>query len=348
MKNTIISIIIPVYNNALYLPRCIESILKQTYPFFELILIDDGSNDKSYEICKKYALQDSRIRVFHQSNNGVSSARNKGLCESNGKYVCFIDSDDWIKFNFLEKLLIYEFPIDSLGLVIQGADVYNMNKEFVKSISFQEELLVGEQMKKAFTDFELYLWGAPWSKLYNLHIIKENNLNFNESLHYGEDLLFMFQYIKHINYIQFSSEHNYVYNIIKNSLSNRNRSYYIEKQCYESMKENLFYIEKRFNLNHNSLKKMEFRNSIFLIRALTSLYKPPYIIPSNRRLKEIYSLTNYDLNLIQNTEYNYRLFEKIGRFFLKLHLFRLYDTYMYFIYYICYNIKQDNKYHKNK
>ena len=99
-----ISIIVPVYNASQYLYRCIESILNQTYKDFELILVDDGSTDESYEICKKYANEDDRIRVFHKENGGQSSARNLGLDFATGEYISFIDSDDWIHPQMLEIL----------------------------------------------------------------------------------------------------------------------------------------------------------------------------------------------------------------------------------------------------
>ena len=91
-----VSIIVPVYNVEKYLHRCVDSILLQTFTDFELLLIDDGSTDKSVDICDKYALKDSRIRVFHKKNGGVSSARNLGIKKSNGVYILFVDSDDYL------------------------------------------------------------------------------------------------------------------------------------------------------------------------------------------------------------------------------------------------------------
>lgn len=95
-NDSMISVIVPVYNVERYLARCIESILSQTYTDFELLLIDDGSKDKSGSICDEYALKDSRIRVFHKPNGGVSSARNVGLDNARGQWVAFCDSDDWL------------------------------------------------------------------------------------------------------------------------------------------------------------------------------------------------------------------------------------------------------------
>ena len=100
-----ISIIVPVYNCENYINKCIESILSQSYPYFELLLIDDGSTDKSGEICDKYKSIDSRIKVFHENNNGVSYARNLGISNSIGEYIAFVDSDDWVEPDYISSLI---------------------------------------------------------------------------------------------------------------------------------------------------------------------------------------------------------------------------------------------------
>ena len=100
-----ISVIVPVYNTEKYLNRCIDSILAQTFTDFELLLIDDGSTDCSGKICDEYAAKDSRVRVFHKENGGVSSARNMGLDNAQGEWITFVDSDDWVHEDFLKKRL---------------------------------------------------------------------------------------------------------------------------------------------------------------------------------------------------------------------------------------------------
>lgn len=105
MKNTsLVSIIIPVYNTAKYLPRCLNSVLNQTYQNLEIIIVDDGSTDNSPEIIKKYAAKDNRIKITHQKNAGLSAARNTGIAKATGKYISFVDSDDEISHNMIKKL----------------------------------------------------------------------------------------------------------------------------------------------------------------------------------------------------------------------------------------------------
>ena len=100
MSIPMVSVIVPVYNSSQYLHRCIDSILYQSFNDFEVLLIDDGSIDNSGEICDEYAVKDSRVRVFHKENGGVSSARNVGLGNAVGEWVTFVDSDDWIDQDF--------------------------------------------------------------------------------------------------------------------------------------------------------------------------------------------------------------------------------------------------------
>lgn len=124
-KMDLISVIVPVYNVESYLHRCVDSILRQTYKEFEIILVDDGSTDNSGKICDEYKSVDNRVKVIHQSNKGQSVARNKGIDEARGKWICFVDSDDFIQDDYLEYLLglciKYRTKISQCGCV-KGKD----------------------------------------------------------------------------------------------------------------------------------------------------------------------------------------------------------------------------------
>ena len=104
MLNDTVSIIVPIYNKEKYLEKCLDSILGQTYRDLEIILVDDGSTDNSLAICQRYAEKDPRIKIYHKPNGGVSSARNLGLEKSTGKYISFVDPDDFIHSEFIERL----------------------------------------------------------------------------------------------------------------------------------------------------------------------------------------------------------------------------------------------------
>ena len=118
-----VSVIVPIYNSEKYLKRCVDSILSQTFSDFELLLVDDGSTDGSGSICDEYSVKDSRVRVFHKENGGVSSARNLGLDNARGEWITFVDSDDYLEESFLAELSVFEdvdWVVSVVSFVIIG------------------------------------------------------------------------------------------------------------------------------------------------------------------------------------------------------------------------------------
>lgn len=210
--NPKISVIVPVYNVEKYLPRCIDSILAQTFTDFELLLIDDGSKDKSGEICDGYAKKDTRIRVFHKENGGVSSARNFGLINSKGEYVAFVDSDDYVEFNYLEFL--YQYAKEQVVDIVfcdffkeksQNKSIYvkqTCNNDYVVMI---KQLLCNE------------LGGYLWNKLVKRELFITNNIYFPNKIGIWEDLLVsinLYCHSKNIAHLPYALYHYVQYNIL--------------------------------------------------------------------------------------------------------------------------------------
>lgn len=220
-----ISIIIPVYNVEKMLPKCVDSMLGQTYTDWELILVDDGSKDSSGRVCDAYAEKDDRIRVFHKENGGVSSARNLGLAEAKGNYVGFIDSDDWVDSTYLA-----DFGIDKVeaDFYISGAlyNTYGTDYSYKKyKKAFCKDI---QEIKETFFEQGLEANGYPWGKLFKLSIIKENHLSFNESMTINEDHLFVFQFYLCISTLFVTDRAGYHYRVFDNSgrkLSDKVNSY---------------------------------------------------------------------------------------------------------------------------
>ncbi|WML25158.1 glycosyltransferase family 2 protein [Neobacillus sp. OS1-33] len=193
----IISIIVPVYNVEKYINRCIESILAQTFSDFELILINDGSTDKSGTFCEYYAKEDSRIKVIHINNGGVSNARNTGIALAQGNYLMFCDSDDYVETNWCSEL--YE-------TIKQGGNILPVSGiRFVYQIRKQKEEIIKVFPKKESFDkgkyFETYkkgLSGSLCCKIYDRKIIVENSIFFDIKVNRGEDLLFNLNYMSHM------------------------------------------------------------------------------------------------------------------------------------------------------
>ena len=211
MNTPLISVIIPVYNTESFLKQCINSILGQTYQNWELLLINDGSTDGSPQICNEYQKKDSRIHVFHQANSGVSAARNLGIMQAKGKWITFVDSDDWVENRYLES-----FKTDA-DLNLQG--LFYGNKRIVYTASAISQNPAAMYIRKGF------VYG-PYCKLFKIDIIRKNHLRFNEKLSFGEDLLFTMQYLIHCKSLSVVSYSGYHYMLRNtNSLIHRVHPY---------------------------------------------------------------------------------------------------------------------------
>ena len=189
-----ISVIIPVYNAEKYIDDCIDSVLKQTFEDFELLLIDDGSKDSSLDICKDWANKDKRIKIFNQTNSGASAARNKGLEEAMGDWVVFIDSDDKVKTGYLSTLLVAVLETPNVYMCIDGVSVYR-NGKWAENKSFNNLVCDVSDANKLFGDIQLHRYGFSVGKLYKKDIIDSEKLRFNEKVCIAEDMMFMVNYL---------------------------------------------------------------------------------------------------------------------------------------------------------
>lgn len=180
------SVIVPVYKVESVLPRCIESILNQTVTDFELILIDDGSPDRSGTICDEYAAKDPRIRVIHQKNGGVSRARNAGLDAARGEYIVFVDSDDWVDPDFLEKFNSVSADLIIAGYRIEG---HGISEPVIRK--YENSTLALGDIRPA---FEAGILNYACTKAFSAHVIKHFHIRFDENLCLSEDTLFVIQY----------------------------------------------------------------------------------------------------------------------------------------------------------
>lgn len=208
-----ISIIVPVYNGRQKIRRCVDSIINQTYPSIEIILVDDGSKDGSAQICDEYEERYKNVKVIHKNNGGVSSARNIGLKYATGEYIGFVDSDDYVESNMFQ-IMIEE--INGFDLVMCG--YYQDEKKHIgvpynQGVSKEEAIrnIIGSGPFKGF----------PWNKLFRKSIIEEENITFQTDIHMCEDLLFCVEYINKSKNISLISEALYHYdNTNENGASN--------------------------------------------------------------------------------------------------------------------------------
>lgn len=206
--NDLISIIVPVYKAEKYLRRCIESILAQTYQNIEVLLVDDGSPDGSGAICDEYAEKDSRVRVFHKENAGVSSARNLGLREAKGEYIGFVDADDYIDKTMYDTLLN--------NLVKESADISvcsyyqeDDNGVFHKHWPQDDYLTISGDRQIEYLIANQYYTCSCWDRLFKKALL--SGLQFDETKKVYEDLLFLYEVAKKSSSTVFTSAPLYYY-----------------------------------------------------------------------------------------------------------------------------------------
>lgn len=217
-KQKKVSIIIPVYNRENTIERCLDSILTQTYKNLEVIIINDGSTDRSGEIINAYALKDSRILAITKENSGVSDSRNFGLKSAHGDYIQFADSDDWLPERATE-LLVEALEKNRSDMVIadycrvRGRQLYQSGA--IENAGTLTRAEFAQVMMEKASDF---YYGVVWNKLYRRKIIKKYKLQFSEELQWCEDFLFNLEYLKYTAKVEVIKEPVYYYVKTKGSL----------------------------------------------------------------------------------------------------------------------------------
>ncbi len=210
MNIPLVSIVVPVYNVAEYLPRCVDSLLAQDYPNIEIILVDDGSTDNSLEVCRKY--ESEKVRVFTKQNGGPASARNFGIehCSLESEYLAFVDSDDTVADKYISEMY---YNCDADLIVSSIRHIYGNNMS--NSVILTEGNVICKDLcnNRNFVGlFENGIMNSSCNKFFHTDIIRKNNLRF-KNIRVLEDIDFVFNYIKHCTSVKFISEplYNYIH-----------------------------------------------------------------------------------------------------------------------------------------
>lgn len=221
--NKQISVIVPVYNAEKFLNRCIDSVLNQSFSNFELLLIDDGSTDKSAEIYNEYISKDNRVKVILQNNSGPAAARNTGVKNAIGEYIFFLDADDYITQNSLEILFLnyvgdVDLVIGNFSKLMPNGNIIDQNVAFQpKGVAFTgdikhlDDIKIAEFIRHFLKHPSNHLISYCWARLYKTSIIKENKISANETMHLFEDFVFNLEYLKHCKKAIFVNKSIYVY-----------------------------------------------------------------------------------------------------------------------------------------
>lgn len=289
-----VSVIVPVYNGELTIERCIASVVNQTYRNFEIIMIDDGSTDKSgiicEQLCMEYSSEGYDIYVIHQENKGVSAARNAGISAAKGKYFVCVDCDDEIKELYLEKLVELQESDRGVGHVCCG---------FINCLEGGKEFVFSEKEEVSFVDrsdyMELYakvMVQSPCIRLYDTFVVKSNDLRMRQELSLGEDLVFNLEYFDSVKNTKLGviNQGNYIYHNENNNSLNR------------KYRKNLV---KEYEFLHEEIKKHLIRWGIFYGNVRSAYFNcafNDYLIA----LDNTYDANN-KITFIQKLRYNNKI-----------------------------------------
>lgn len=294
MKNTI-SVIVPIYNVAPYLPRCVESICAQSCQDLQIILVDDGSVDESGKLCDSYALQDKRIQVIHKKNGGLVTARKAGLDAATGDYVGFVDGDDYIEPSMYTELLRHiertgadfvhsGFIQQNQGMETRFLDFQEATYELDENrLSFIEESLLGQK-----SDQCKNMTYSIWSKLFRREVISLCYAEVPDSQQYGEDVIALYACLLKCSRVSLKKEAYYHYVIRENSLSNIQSSAYLMKEF--TLHQSLCNLLRDHDC-YSELETLLDRRIQFLLMSYVDRLYEPYFVLSRYQYPNILELT---------------------------------------------------------
>ncbi|WP_432204877.1 glycosyltransferase [Cetobacterium somerae] len=236
-----LSVIIPAYNVEKYIKRCIDSVLNQSLKEIEIIIIDDGSKDKTSDICLEISTKNSNIKYKKVENSGCSAARNLGILMSTNKYIAFLDSDDWVDQDMYEEMIKVAEKNDS-DIVICGFKKLNEEKKLLSTVKILEK-----KNKDDYIDCKTEWFSSPCNKIYKRDLILKNNIKFLTNVYTGEDMFFNFKslfFSKKISSIN-EAYYNYFMNesSVSNNYKNRTDIYIVIDELVKFYKENNVYQE---------------------------------------------------------------------------------------------------------
>lgn len=301
----VLSIIIPVYNCERFLEKCLESIIDKRYlDDYEIILVNDGSQDGSLDICNQYACNYKNIKVVNQENQGVSAARNAGINCSEGRYITFVDSDDFVAKEYIKE--IFEIVKEDVQLIVFNnylVDESGNNQKIEKDydeLSIDHVYIREEMLRQKLN--------APWDKVFLRSVIQDNHITFQLNLSLGEDFLFNLNYFNHVTKVKYLNKPIYYHVNNQNSLCNSAQTLYrIEQFCY------------MYQYAYDIIKKWDCDIRGFMSENLKILFS--FIYRMERKLinfKRVRAVLNSTGDIKTLVDYNYSSLNLLRRNIIKI------------------------------
>lgn len=286
-----VSIIVPIYNCSSLLDKCLKSLESQTYKNIEILLIDDGSIDNSKELSIEYAKRDDRFKYFYKENSGVSSTRNYGISKISGEITTFIDADDWIDEDYIEKCVEF-YEKNNCDLLKTNYTIFNSaNDSFVKYIYSDKSSKINHDEFLKILSCDGY-FNSIWGAFYKTSILKTNNMEFDKNIIYGEDLFFQIENYHHFNNIYWLNLPGYYYFNNVNSATRKkgkkhlikiindvykvysyiyNKSHYKKTLCncmFPILNDNFRYLIEDNNVNYIEIKKIIYDTFLYNFKEI--------------------------------------------------------------------------------
>lgn len=292
-NNTLLTIIVPVYNTEQYLARCLDSLCSQTYHNIEIIVVNDGSTDNSSIILNDYAKKDKRIIVIEKENGGLSSARNTGINIATGEYITFLDSDDWVDIDYYKELMDYNYP--STQLICGGFQINEdgLIHNITQTITYEN---ISKGLSSLYNTYYGMLYNV-WGKLFRKDIIDNNRLKFRHFIR--EDGIFLLDYIYYISTICIVSCHSFIHYNTENTNSITHKNHGINKTMLV-----LFTYYNSFNkiieVNNSDYEQINYVLNVDKTKSFCDILHETYPLPFEEKLywynRMIEQLTHFTLS----------------------------------------------------
>ena len=278
-KNPLVSVIVPVYNVSRYLDKCVSSITQQTYGNLEIFLINDGSTDESPALCRAWKSRDPRITVIDQKNQGVSVARNSGLDSCAGEWICFVDGDDWLEPDAVEKMLAA--VSEDTDVLITDYFVDSETKSWTESFfslkdhDFAEserlELIKNCYLKTSFSNRSaVTMVGVPWAKLFRTQVLKEKEIRFDPGLRKMQDALFCSEFFQNCTRVRFRAFPTYHYRQNSASVTHKGNAGY--QKVADSVLKALWNFIEKYGYEEELLPVYYARKFMFAFESVKFIY----------------------------------------------------------------------------
>lgn len=326
----LVSVIVPIYNAEQYLTACVDALLAQTYTHIEILLVDDGSKDRSGILCDEYAQRDSRVRVLHLQNGGVSRARNHALDVMKGEWVCFADADDKVTPHYIEHF------VDAME---EGVDLIISEAVFVHEDGSHERLSYKNygtlSLPEIFLDNELSAHGYAWAKCYRSWPMNSDthglSMRFPAEIKFSEDLIFVMQYLAVSPKAKYISYADYIYYLRSGSVSGKIFTYEIECRCFYEYIAQMKVLSTIADMNLIQLSSSASILSMLFARVRNSMYIKKEL-SREKRVNFYKNIAPEIRQIICDNSWRANVLVRLGyKLFMKRQHFKLMDLYFFFM-----------------